>query len=512
MQVRNLFLPLVFAVIAAAVFITMNMLGANQEKTNPLAATQPADTPGASQETVAELAQDMSQLEDVSNPQTSDGVDVGQIVDDIQQAQSDGAAQDQDGDVAQGADESETETAVADAQDQDGQTDDSSQAIATDTSASTTSSSTETPQTAEEAATTQAAAAQENAAQLAQADAQTQEDASETLSQENAAEESQPSTDQVVEEAIPAEQPEVQETTDVQITLETPGVATDSTPDTDAPSQPNEATADEPISEDVASEGLASDDTLDPTRPEAEPMGLIVELTPLPAEEQPRFGRTKLENNGTIYVIQGSGVPGTLLELLANDRVIAKTDVDPGGAWSLYETSALPAGLHVLTLRSSLSDGRIGVSDDFVTVYVDPQSDNLEAELAVLQGEGGRLTMLSGPRFVTDLIPQALSYSEAGLRMTGKAPAGSEVLFVLPGQTLATAPSALIGADGTWDLALEGGEGQSGALIQRNPVTGAEIARKDLPLPMQPDLIERSVQEAGEGRALKIKGTTYYFF
>ncbi len=216
---------------------------------------------------------------------------------------------------------------------------------------------------------------------------------------------------------------------------------------------------------------------------EEAPLGLIIELSELSELEQPRFGRTTIENSGDVSIIRGQGVPGTRLELLVNDRQAAETFVDPNGNWSLYESGLLPAGLQILSLRTSLADGRIGLSDETVSVLVDPDKGPGEAQLAVLGDGDGVRAFLSGPRFVREIVPQMVIVEGDILRVVGKAPAGSEVRLALSGQEVGV--DTLIGADGVWDLTLDKALGQAGTLIQWNPVTRTEEARQSIMIPDQ---------------------------
>lgn len=227
------------------------------------------------------------------------------------------------------------------------------------------------------------------------------------------------------------------------------------------------------------------DETPEPTveAVEEEPLGLIIELSELSELEQARFGRTTIENSGNISIIRGQGVPGTRLELLVNDIQAAETFVDPNGNWSLYESGLLGEGLQVLSLRTSLADGRIGLSDDTVSVVIDPASASSEAQMAVLGDADGVRSFLSGPRFVREIVPQMLIAEGDTMRLVGKAPAGSEVRLSLGGQEAAT--GGLIGADGVWDISLDQAMGQTATLIQWNPVTRTEEARQTLTLPDQ---------------------------
>ena len=222
-----------------------------------------------------------------------------------------------------------------------------------------------------------------------------------------------------------------------------------------------------------------------PVAVEEDPLDLAIKISPLSALEQPRFGRTTIKNSGELSIIRGQGVPNTRLELLVNDHQAAETFVDPDGNWSLYEFNLLPAGLHVLSLRTHLADGRVGLSDETVSVLMDPASGQVEPQMAVLGDAAGVRTLLSGPRFVREAVPQIALVEGDVLRLLGKAPAGSEVRLTLAGQSPAAIPAAFIGADGVWEFRLDAASGQTATLIQWNPATQTEEVRQTLDLPTQ---------------------------
>lgn len=226
-----------------------------------------------------------------------------------------------------------------------------------------------------------------------------------------------------------------------------------------------------------------------------------IELVALPIEEQARFGRTMVEGDGTLSILQGSGVAGSVLEILVDGQVLITTNVNPSGNWSLYQAAALPMGVNSVTLRSRLADGRVGLSDHQLIAFLPDDGGEVKGALI----DGGNVTVLNAPRFVSKLTLEGVIYTRDGAILFGKAPAGAEVSF-----TGGTSPSALIGSNGVWSLNL--GTSTSGTLVQRSPVTGQEMDSVPLSLPSQPFIDEGEAAGLAGGVALGLKDQTILLF
>ena len=226
-----------------------------------------------------------------------------------------------------------------------------------------------------------------------------------------------------------------------------------------------------------------------------------IELVTLPLEDQPRFGRTTVESDGTLSILQGEGVPGSVLEILVDGQVLISMHVNPTGGWNLYQPQALPSGLNRLSLRTRLADGRVGVSDQGLAVFLPDDGGRVKGALI----EDGHVTVLNAPRFVSKLAIEGLIYNGGGLTLFGKAPAGAEISFVG-----GNSPSALISSSGVWSLNL--GASATGTLIQRNPVTGQDVEAVSLSLPLQPILAEGEATGLAGGVAFNLDGQVLLLF
>ncbi|MFN7012081.1 MAG: LysM peptidoglycan-binding domain-containing protein [Allorhizobium sp.] len=152
----------------------------------------------------------------------------------------------------------------------------------------------------------------------------------------------------------------------------------------------------------------------------------------------PRFDVLRVEPDGST-VIAGNAAPGSKLEIVSGETVIATLDVDPSGDFAAVLDQPLPPGDHSLQLKATGADGKAAISEETATVSVPADPNGKLLAMVSKPGEASRLITL--PESVnSDAKQQRVPASDAAT--TTGAPANT------PSETAAaaTAPAAASGA------------------------------------------------------------------
>lgn len=158
----------------------------------------------------------------------------------------------------------------------------------------------------------------------------------------------------------------------------------------------------------------------------------------------PSFDLLRVEPDGST-VIAGRAEPGTMLDIMNGETVIASSEIGASGDFAVILDTPLPAGDYQLTLRITGKDGAMRQSEEVATVSV---PENADGEL---------LAMVSKPGKASRIIAQPIAGA------TGET-AEADVETPASGETeLAAAPNEETPAAG------------AGA------VTGSEVAAPDQP-------------------------------
>ena len=435
MNLRVLAIPLSFAAAAAALFIVLNILGTPDS-------SQLAEAGSVAPETTPESAADTTQIASLETPTQDEGgaQDAEQVTDPATDTDTDPVA--------------ETQTESEESQ---------PEPIAEEAPAQ------ENPAPEDQGVPTEETAPQSPEAETeAEAEAETGEGQTDPSSQET-------------QDAQGPSEPASPDAGTAEPVIASVGGETDA---------PDEATTPEAVAEEQPSTDEQTEQTEQTQVAEVQPIEEqpIVEepiqLVALPREDQAFFGRTMVDEDGTLSILQGSGVAGSVLEIIVDGQLLLTTNVNPSGNWSLYQSAALPLGVNSVDLRSRLGDGRVGLSDQQLVAFLPDDGGAVKGALI----DQGQVTVLNAPRFVTRLIIEGVIYTPDGAVLFGKAPAGAEVSF-----SGGTNPSALIGSTGVWSLNLgpqDPSAGTLGTLTQRSPVTGQDVETVPVSLPAQP-LVEQ---------------------
>ncbi|GEO84509.1 MULTISPECIES: LysM peptidoglycan-binding domain-containing protein [Alphaproteobacteria] len=111
------------------------------------------------------------------------------------------------------------------------------------------------------------------------------------------------------------------------------------------------------------------------------------------ASDLPRFDVLRVEPDGST-VIAGNAAPGSTLEIVADDKVIASLEVDASGDFAAVLDAPLPPGDHSMQLRATDKDGQMVTSDEVATISVPTDSTGKLLAMVSKPGEASRLITL----------------------------------------------------------------------------------------------------------------------
>lgn len=153
---------------------------------------------------------------------------------------------------------------------------------------------------------------------------------------------------------------------------------------------------------DVWSEGPVDDLVSSSSGPSSPlPAPIVAEQPPPPA-----FDIVRVEQDGS-FVIAGKAPAGALVQLMADDALIAELTANPRGEWVMAPDKLLAPGTYLLRLTARLADGTVLESAESVTVRV-PERD--ETAIALAQPADGE-----GPTRILQGVGAAFEPGQLGL-------------------------------------------------------------------------------------------------
>lgn len=171
----------------------------------------------------------------------------------------------------------------------------------------------------------------------------------------------------------------------------------------------------------------------------------------------PSFDLLRVEPDGST-VIAGKADPGTRLDIMNGETVIATTQVGPSGDFAVILDQPLPAGDYQLTLRITSEDGTMRQSEEVATVSIPESAD------------GELLAMVSKPGKASRIIAQPAA-----------APADETVETAAADASPATEMPAVEAADG-------GAENTAAAADNVATEGNAEVAAVETPAETAPSV------------------------
>lgn len=163
---------------------------------------------------------------------------------------------------------------------------------------------------------------------------------------------------------------------------------------------------------------------------------------------QPRFDVLRVEPDGST-VIAGNAAPGSKLEIVSGDKVIATLDVDPTGDFAAVLDQPLPPGDHSLQLKATGTDGKAVTSDEVATISVPSDPNGKLLAMVSKPGEASRLITLpesvnSGAKQERVAASEAAPAANTPATTPGDAAAPAET--ATPATTPSTAPADAVPA------------------------------------------------------------------
>lgn len=173
---------------------------------------------------------------------------------------------------------------------------------------------------------------------------------------------------------------------------------------------------------------------------------------PAPTETaSPKFDVLRVEPNGST-VIAGNAAPGSKVEVLNGDKVIASVTVGASGDFAAVLDTPLTPGDHALALRSTDAEGKTVVSDEVASVSIPSAPDGKLLALVTKPGEASRI--VTAPEAVNEETKQArLPSGEPALpelpATSSEIAAAPPISAEAPATPAASTPSAPVTASGS---------------------------------------------------------------
>lgn len=104
----------------------------------------------------------------------------------------------------------------------------------------------------------------------------------------------------------------------------------------------------------------------------------------------PSFDVLRVEPDGST-VIAGKAEPGTTLDIMNGETVIASTEVGSSGDFAVIFDNPLPAGDYQLTLRITGADGTVRLSEEVATVSIPETADGELLAMVSKPGKASRI-------------------------------------------------------------------------------------------------------------------------
>ena len=259
-----------------------------------------------------------------------------------------------------------------------------------------------------------------------------------------------------------------------------------------------------------AGDGLAAETT----EAESQPEDPAAPATAADSFAMPSFDLLRVEPDGST-VIAGKAEPGSTLDIMSGETVIATTEVGSSGDFAVILDTPLPAGDYQLTLRVTDKDGKIRQSEEVATVSI---PENADGELLAMVSKPGKASrIIAQPAAApTEEKVEAAAASAASDDGTAEAPEGSvaaassdnEGGSPASGEAEAGAELAADGAsDSGTEVAADGvsDSGDQGSTEMAAADTSAGDAGSDAQTPALPDassvLTTSAPQISGESEA-----------
>lgn len=200
----------------------------------------------------------------------------------------------------------------------------------------------------------------------------------------------------------------------------------------------------------------------------------------------PSFDLLRVEPDGST-VIAGKAEPGSTLDIMTGETVIATTEVGSSGDFAVILDTPLPAGDYQLTLRVTDKDGNVRQSEEVATVSVPENADGDLLAMVSKPGKASRIIAQPTAPVVGDDVKVADAASDSQDTVSAEAPEGSVAAAssdnegVLPATGEAETGAEMAAADGGDQSGNEGNTEMAAA------ATSADDAGLEAQTPALPD-------------------------
>lgn len=174
------------------------------------------------------------------------------------------------------------------------------------------------------------------------------------------------------------------------------------------------------------------------------------------SQQRPTFDTVRVEAQGTV-VAAGRAEPGSRVELLLGEDIIASARSLSGGEWALVTQHDMDVGSHLFGLRATGPSGEVVVGDPLVVVLQEPSTDPL---LVSVGEESAQVVQTPTPLGEGQVSIDVISYGEdTGARLEGRGPVGETVTVSIKAEDGASGEATLafettVDGDGRWSGSL----------------------------------------------------------
>lgn len=201
----------------------------------------------------------------------------------------------------------------------------------------------------------------------------------------------------------------------------------------------------------------------------------------------PEFDVVRVDPQGNA-VLAGRAVPGAVVTILDNGKLLGTVTADDQGAFVLLPGNTLPPGAHAITMSEALPNGTVLAGTETASVNV--------------PGNGGQvLTVLSGPNGSAVLSGQGPAAGTLGLGavdydtdghaiFSGTAPSGAKVSLSLGNEVIG---SALADSAGRWHFTAPTPATGGMLVLGATTSTGAQLPV--VTAPFAPETLKTALEE-----------------
>ena len=163
----------------------------------------------------------------------------------------------------------------------------------------------------------------------------------------------------------------------------------------------------------------AIDENVEAGKQASEQAAKTVDAAATADNDAPSFDVVRVEPDGNTLVA-GTAVPGSIVELMNGDQVLAKAKADESGAWVMVLEEALRKGAHDLRLAAKVKEGAQAIFSKSNIAVAIPEN----GELLVVESEPGKASKILAQ--VAKMAPKADAAAEKAMDKAADAAAKAQ--------------------------------------------------------------------------------------